>query len=443
MLRSLQSRLGVSLGILLLVLWAAAATMTALRVRSEINQVFDSALQETAQRILPLAVADILERDDAGVTRRLAEFNTHDELITYLVRDAQGRILLRSHDADPAHFPAWNGNGFRQTGTHRLYNESTLQGSLRITVAEPLRHRQAMAQDVQISLGLPILIFIPVALLAIALAVRSSLAPLRQFRNKLAKRDEHDLSLLPIEDLPAEIAPVADTLNDLLGRLEAAFTAERNFAANAAHELRTPLAGAIAQVQRLHAETGETDTRQRAQDIERTLKRLTALSERLLQLARAEGGQLCRSQHADLRPVARLLTADLSRILKTERIMLQLPEQPLLSCLDPDIFAILYRNLVENALRHGTAGTPVLVRLTHDGTLSVRNQSPVVAGAVLRQLTERFQRGGASNSGNGLGLAIVHAISQRIGSPLQLSSPIAGHVDGFEAKITVPVSDQS
>ncbi|TDQ38236.1 two-component system OmpR family sensor kinase [Thiopseudomonas denitrificans] len=317
MLRSLQSRLGVSLGILLLVLWAAAATMTALRVRSEINQVFDSALQETAQRILPLAVADILERDDAGVTRRLAEFNTHDELITYLVRDAQGRILLRSHDADPAHFPAWNGNGFRQTGTHRLYNESTLQGSLRITVAEPLRHRQAMAQDVQISLGLPILIFIPVALLAIALAVRSSLAPLRQFRNKLAKRDEHDLSLLPIEDLPAEIAPVADTLNDLLGRLEAAFTAERNFAANAAHELRTPLAGAIAQVQRLHAETGETDTRQRAQDIERTLKRLTALSERLFQLARAEGGQLCRSQHADLRPVARLLTADLSRILKT------------------------------------------------------------------------------------------------------------------------------
>src|SRR5690554_3077503 len=107
MLRSLQGRLGLSLGILLLVLWAAAAVMTAIRVRSEINQVFDSALQETAQRILPLAVADILERDDTEQTRRLATIRQHDELLTYLIRDSRGRVLLRSHDADPALFPAW------------------------------------------------------------------------------------------------------------------------------------------------------------------------------------------------------------------------------------------------------------------------------------------------------------------------------------------------
>lgn len=70
MLRSLQGRLGLSLGAVLLLLWGAAAIMTTLQVRSEINNVFDSALQETAQRILPLAVADILKRDEIGVTRR-------------------------------------------------------------------------------------------------------------------------------------------------------------------------------------------------------------------------------------------------------------------------------------------------------------------------------------------------------------------------------------
>lgn len=443
MLRSLQGRLGLSLGILLLVLWAAAAVMTAIRVRSEINQVFDSALQETAQRILPLAVADILERDDTEQTRRLATIRQHDELLTYLIRDSRGRVLLRSHDADPALFPAWDGNGFRQTATHRLYNEDTLQGTVQLTVAEPLAHRQAIARDTQISLGLPILIFLPATLLAIVLAVRTSLIPLRRFRSTLAKRDEHDLSLLPVDGLPTEVAPVANTLNELLDRLATAFAAERNFAANAAHELRTPLAGAIALVQRLQSETGEPETQKRAQDIEITLKRLTALSERLLQLARAEGGQLRLNQETDLRPVARLLTDDLSRILNTEQVILQLPEQPLLSNLDPDVFAILYRNLVENALRHGTENTPVMVNLHSDGTLVVSNQSPLVPAEILAQLTGRFERGGASNKGSGLGLAIVQTITQRIGSTLVLNSPIKGQTGGFEARIILPVSDQT
>lgn len=440
MLRSLQGRIGLSLGILLLVLWTAAAVMTAIRVRSEINQVFDSALQETAQRILPLAVADILGRDDTGQTRRLAAIRPHDELLTYLIRDSHGRVLLRSHDANPDLFPAWDGSGFRQTATHRLYNEDTLQGTIRLSVAQPLAHRQTIARGIQISLGLPILIFMPAALLAIMLAVRTSLGPLRRFRNKLAKRDEHDLSLLPVDDLPTEMAPVADTLNELLVRLATAFAAERNFAANAAHELRTLLAGAIAQAQRLQTETREQTTRQRASDIETTLKRLTRLSERLMQLARAEGGQLQLSQVSDLRPVARLLTDDLSRILNTEQIMLQLPEQPLLSYLDPDVFAILYRNLVENALRHGTENKPVMVNLHSDGTLVVSNQSAVVPAETLAQLTGRFERGAASSSGSGLGLAIVHVIAQRIGSTLVINSPATGQSSGFEVRIALPVS---
>ncbi len=96
---------------------------------------------------------------------------------------------------------------------------------------------------------------IPLALLAIILAVRASLSPLRRFRERLEARNARDLSPVPAADLPSEIAPVADTLNGLLARLKAAFEAERSFAANAAHELRTPLAGAIAQAQRLQAET--------------------------------------------------------------------------------------------------------------------------------------------------------------------------------------------
>lgn len=439
--RSLQSRLGLALGILLTVLWMGAASVTAVLARHAMEEIFDSALQETAQRILPLAVADILAREEEGVTQRLSGIREHDEILTYVVRDAQGRILLQSHDADLAAFPPWDGLGFRQSTTHRLYNEEALQGSVRITIAEPLAHRTAVAREIQMGLGLPLLIFLPVALLAIVLAVRASLAPLRRFRDGLAARGARDLSLMPADGLPAEVAPVADTLNGLLGRLAAAFEAERSFTANVAHELRTPLAGAIAQAQRLRAETSDPAAKARAADIEATLKRLTRLSERLMQLARAEGGRLRLERASDLRPVARLLTEDLSRIVGTGRITLVLPAGPLMSDLDPDVFAILYRNLVENALRHGADGAPIGVSIAGNGLLTVTNDGPVVPDEALSRLTDRFERAGRSSEGSGLGLAIVNAIAERIDSALVLKSPMTGRDSGFEVSLTLPIAN--
>jgi hypothetical protein len=97
--RSLQRRLGLSLGVLLTALWIGAASMTALITRHAMEEVFDSALQEAAQRILPLAVADILGREEEGVTQRLAEIREHDELLTYAVRDAQ-RSFFRGAVSD-------------------------------------------------------------------------------------------------------------------------------------------------------------------------------------------------------------------------------------------------------------------------------------------------------------------------------------------------------
>ena len=209
-------------------------------------------------------MTDIVGREDEGVTQRLAPIREHDEFFTYIVRDAEGRILLQSHAADPAVFPPWDGPGFRQTATHRLYSDAALQGTIRITVAEPLDHRAAVAREIQMGLGLPLLIVLPVALAAIILAVRSSLDPLRRFRARLEARGARDLSQVPADDLPTEIGPLAATLNSLLARLREAFEAERSFAANAAHELRTPLAGAIAQAQRLQVGNASTPPPKRA-----------------------------------------------------------------------------------------------------------------------------------------------------------------------------------
>ena len=435
--RSLQGRLGLWLGAALMVIWVLAASVTALIARGEIEEVFDSALQETAQRILPLAVVDILNREEEGISQRLAAIREHDEFFTYIVRDDQGRILLQSHAADPGVFPAWDGIGFRQTETHRLYSDEAVQGTIRITVAEPLDHRASVARELQMGLGLPLLILLPVALVAIVLAVRASLAPVRQFRDRLSARGARDLSPVASESLPDEIAPLADTMNGLLARLDAAFEAERSFAANAAHELRTPLAGAIAQAQRLQAETRDADAKARAAEIEATLKRLTRLSERLLQLARAEGGRLRRDVAADLRPVARLVVDDLARIAGQGRILLTSPETAVMSDLDPDAFAILLRNLIENALRYGQPIAPVEVSLRTNGTLIVSNDGPVLSAEELARLTHRFERARSDGGGSGLGLAIVKSIAERTGSSFEVRSPRESSDTGFEARFRV------
>ena len=436
--RSLQGRLGLSIGLVLIILWLLAATITALIVRAEMDEVFDSALRETAERILPLAVTEIVGREDEGVTQRLAPIREHDEFFTYVVRDAEDRILLQSHAADPAAFPTWNGPGFQLTATHRLYSDAALQGTIRITVAEPLAHRAAVAREIALGLGLPLLIVLPVALAAIVLAVRLSLDPLRRFRARLEARNARDLSPVPAQDLPSEIAPLATTLNGLLDRLHRAFEAERSFAANAAHELRTPLAGAIAQAQRLQSETLDSAAKARSAEIEATLKRLTRLSERLMQLARAEGGRLRLDVSADLRAVARVVADDVGRMGAPGRIALTLPDAPVMSDLDPDAFGILCRNLLENALRHGAEAAPVAVTLKADGQLIVANDGRVVPREALDRLTARFERAGARSDGSGLGLAIVAAIAERIGSRLVLESPRPGSAFGFQASVRLP-----
>jgi len=436
--RSLQARLGLSVGLVLAVLWLLAATVTTVILRGEMDEVFDSALRETAERILPLAVADIVGREDQGVTQRLAPIRAHDEFFTYLIRDAEGRILLQSHAADPTVFPLYDGPGFRLTATHRLYSDAVLQDTIRITIAEPLAHRAAVAREIRMGLGLPLLVVLPLALAAIILAVRFSFAPLRRYRALLESRGASDLTEVPADDLPSEVAPLAATLNNLLERLRQAFEAERSFAANAAHELRTPLAGAIAQAQRLRAETRDPAVEARAAEIEVTLKRLTRLSERLMQLARAEGGQLRLDKSADLRAVARVVVNDLGRADAPGRITLTLPERAVMSDIDPDAFAILCRNLVENALHHGAETAPVEVTLTVEGQLIVANDGPVLPRETLDRLTARFERANARTDGSGLGLAIVAAIADRVGSPLNLESPRPGESSGFQASLRLP-----
>lgn len=434
---SLQGRLALALGLGLTVLWLLTAWAMSTLLRSEMNEVFDSTLEETAQRILPLVALDIISREQEGISQRIATLREHEEFFTYIVRDDQGRVLIRSHAAVDADFPEFEGMGFRQTATHRLYYDAALQGTITIAVAEPLSHRAQVAREVLVGLALPLIVVIPLGLFGVFWIVRVSLRPVRRFSTALSSRGPGDLSAVGDETLPNEIMPVAEAVNEVLDRLGRTLEAERSFTANAAHELRTPVAAALAQTQRLMAETSDTIAAERAAEIEVALKRLTRLSEKLMQLARAEGGRLRRDTVADLRPVLEMVQADFDRAAGPARIQSTLPTDPVLSDLDPDAFAIIMRNLIENALRHGDGTGPVQVGLTKD-FLRVINGGPVLSAETLAGLTARFDRGQSASAGSGLGLSIVQAIADGAQATLELHSPAQGRTDGFEAVFQLP-----
>ena len=437
--KSLQWRLSLWLGLSIALVWAVAAAVTAQNLRHQMDEVFDSELAETGQRLLPLAVRDIIGRDsDDSASQSVATMREHDEHFTYVVRNAEGQTLLRSHRADPAIFPPFSGMGFSDTPTHRLYSDAALQGTITITVAEPQTRRRAVAREVLVGLARPLALIVPLSLIGVWAVVRLSTTSLRRFRSEIERRGAGDLTAVPAGDLPSEIQPVAQAVNQLLERLRRALEAERSFAANSAHELRTPVAAALAQAQRLIIETTDAAVRKRARDIEVALRRLSGLSEKLMQLARAEGGRLHGAEPVDTGTILRMIVDELgANVGGAGRVELALPDAPVLARIDPDAFAILTRNLIENALKHGSQTEPVRVTLSMDGLLRVTNAGPAVPQDLLARLLNPFERGHARAQGAGLGLAIAKAIATGTGSSLELISPMEGREDGFEARLRI------
>jgi two-component system OmpR family sensor kinase len=433
---SLQKRLGISLTLGATLLWLFGVAASGLVAQHEMNEVFDSALEETAQRILPLAVTDILNRENANTHQTAPALKVHDEYLTYLVRDDQGNLLLQSHDADINVFGALPHEGFSTTSTHRIYGASAVSDTFYIEVAEPLAHRREAALEAGLALLLPLIFLIPISLWGVWWIVRRSLRQVVNFQQSIESRGAGDLTPVAGDQLPREFEPIALAVNRLLERLHRALETERSFTANSAHELRTPLATALAKVQRLKPRVQSDQLKANVAEIEESLRSLSVLSGKLLELAKAEGGGAISQSRHDLVRILAMVVSDFES-LAPGRITLTLPESEVNSFLDPDAFAILARNLIENALKHGTHQQPVEISLSAVGILRVCNSGAIVPPDQLALLRNRFARSKTDAPGAGLGLAIVDAIATGANIRLQLLSPATGRQDGFEAVLNV------
>lgn len=439
-------------------LWIGAAAISVGVMQHELSEAYDDSLQQSAQRLLTLAVHELRERregerlivgddeddgddgdEDDNVDDPRARPVPRDASFTYLIQDRAGEVVLRDGHAAQLSIPASLPEGFADFDGQRAFRLADQRSGFSILVVETSDRRMTGVRDSIYALGLPLLALLPLMAAGVWLAMRLALRPLQVLRQDIGQRDSHNLQPLGSDGHPEELAPIAEAVGALLCRLKSALDAERSFAARSAHELRTPIAGALAQTQQLAAELGGKPGSDRLREIEAALKRLSTLSEKLLQLARVEAGFARQDRERDLLPVLDMVIKDINAS-SVWHARVRYHPQPtrLVAPIDPDAFAIAVRNLVENALKHGAHDSPVDVLITDGGIVRVRNAGSVVDAVELARLGQPFVRGTTTADGTGLGLSIARSILEQAGGTLELQSPAPGTADGFEAAIVLP-----
>ena len=425
---SLRARLTGALLLAVLAFAALQAAVTYRTARAETEALFDAQMQRIALSLSGSLGAGALS-DDAPA----ADTPAAREMIIQIWR-ADGVMLYRSPQGRL--LPPQTAIGFSDTVAggepYRIYALRT--ATQVVQVAQQTEARGRMAGQLALRAVLPVALLAPVLMLIVWWVVGRAIGPIERVRRQVAARRPDDLAPLPTAGLPAEVRPLVGEMNGLLTRLSDAWDALTHFTADAAHELRSPLAALRLQAQSLQR---APDDATRAIATERLLAgidRATRLVEQLLALARQEGaGEGAELVSLDLTALARNALADAEPEAARHAIALTLdaPTAHVVLRADEAALAVLLRNLLGNALRHTPPGGQVRVGVREEASvidLTVEDSGPGIAPDERARVLDRFYRvPGTPGHGSGLGLAIVRAIAERHGAALMLdASPTLG-----------------
>lgn len=425
--------------------WLACVLAVVWYVDREIDYNFDSELVETSHRLFGIAL-DRLEhqQDDSADASALTVLVPPPDAfaeaaVPFQMVDEHTRVLARSADTPANLFDVPLAPGFANAKGWRVYTVRHPQRPLYLQVADPLEERSEAVNRTLLGLIVPLGAVLPLLALLLRRIARSELRVLSELSHEVSLRDGNLLHPVELAGLPRELASVRDHINRLLERLATALDVERALAANAAHELRTPLA-----VARLRLQTALDHGLERS-EVEAALAALQTLShrtEKLLQLSRAESSAPLAREPVDLVRLATTVAEEFWQEPRAvDRLDLVLPENGArpIALGDFDALAIALRNLVENALTYSGV-TPVELRVKVGGELVVRDEGPGVDPALLHTLQERHVRHSAQQAGYGLGLSIVTTIAQKHGAELLLESPPPGFERGLQASLVLQLA---
>lgn len=465
--QSLVQRLSQALTAVVLMVWLFSTGMVAWYVNHQIQENFDVELIESTYRqlypsLLEVQIGHYQTSLDMGLhaaqtaedplVMGLLPGSDHSEPLLLQLRSSSGKVLLRTQDTPSAPFAVPLQPGFYNTDDYRVFSLYDAQYQVWLQLADPLEERQATSQRTVLGLSLVLLIVLPIVVWLVTSVTRRELRSVGQLQQQITARSGSNLQPLTVEGMPSELRVVGEGVNQLLERLGEALNVERSLAANAAHELRTPLAEVrlrlhtaidqAAQSQSNNLHSADTLPSVPLADVQAALQSLEMLShrtERLLQLSRAEGG--------DRAHFARVNLVHLAEQVAQEFWQNSQDAQKRLDCLTPatddpveiwgdiDSLAIALRNLIDNALKHSTGHVVLQVQAQPSPKLLIQDSGTGLTPAEIQRILERHARLDRQHIGYGLGMSIVKTIVQKHGAQLTLTSPPNGMSQGLASAI--------
>ncbi len=438
--RSLQARLLMTVLTLVVVAWATAAALAWHETDDEVSDLLDAHLAQTAA-LLRLQPLDELDEDRLN---EAPELDKHQPRVVFQLWH-EGQLLARSASAPQEPLTQRRKRGFADSTVDgkawRVFVTQGRESDVRILVGELQSVRDEIILASLTSILKPLAWALPLLALGIWWAVRGSVRPLGQLGRAVANRQPQSLEPLSTQGVPPEVLPLVTALNDLFERTARLLATEQQFTADAAHELRTPIAGIRMQAQ---VAQGAADSQERARALEATVQgcdRATRLVEQLLQLARLDAEPATgNAQSTPLADVIRSLVVECSPTAQRRHQEVGITE-PLPAALHiplPEPLArVLLRNLLDNALRYSPNGAQVRLQVAQAQgftELTVEDSGPGLAPEQQARLGERFFRVlGTGQTGSGLGWSIVQRIA-RI-HRLQISTDTSPELGGMRVKV--------
>jgi len=453
--RSLRWRLTFVLIKSVLLAWFVWMGCQIWQLGREHTGFLDNSLREIAEQVLasmPEGLERLPSRDPKRVTVPVAA----DRKMSFQVW-AQGRNVVYSAAAPLEPLKPDFRDGFARREIHgerwQVYSLTDRQRGLVVQVG---RTKQMAIQELQgwiLGSLLAAALILVVFGLAMWMVIGRSLRPLTTLRDTLRQRPPLDLTPLPSAELPNEFRPLVDAFNSQLERVDTAVQHERRFIADAAHELRTPLA-----VLSTHAELAlRADTLEEKNAallrLRAGVQRSARLSEQLLDLARLDAGEeSVRLAPLDLSDLIVLVIRDFETLARERRQRISLRAEPTRLLGDVDQLGILLRNLIDNAVRHAGADGTIAVSCHADGdgavALCVADNGPGVAVDDCQRIFDRFYRApGSPDGGSGIGLSLVARIAQTHGAGIECGEGLERAADdprgpgrGFEVRVLFPAA---
>jgi two-component system sensor histidine kinase TctE len=458
--RTLRRQLIAWLAGPLFVLWSVSTVIDYDIAKRFVNLAYDRALLEAALDIgrqikvidgriyvdLPEVALQMIRTRETGslfylVTGPGAEYITGEPDLPHLSGDGSSD-RVRYYDDD------FRGREIRAVALRVPVDPGSGQGAVQIQVAERITVRDEFARQIILRMVLPQAVLILLAAFAVWYGVGRGLAPLSSLRQEIESRSHRDLSALSEEQAPQEVQPLIHAMNDLLARLGAAISAQQRFIADAAHQLRTPIAGLKTQMELALRQSQLADVQATLRQLQTATERSTRLVNQLLSLARAEpgGGRGRAAERLDLARLAREATTEWVPVALSRRIDLGYDGEDETAWIEGD--ALLLRemlgNLLDNAIRYTAAGGQVTVRVSggpQGSALSVEDNGPGIPGEERARVFERFYRVlGTGAEGCGLGLAIVREIALSHHAEVTLADGAGGR--GTLARVVFPAAGQ-